>query len=113
MQVMYVFCYIVLIKYSWCKTNLNSVIDILPKCGTIIKLVCALLFFYAALGQELFKNVKVGYVIDNYNIGFNNFLTSIITLARISVAEAWYEVVSAFLKQSTPSDTCYYIGNHL
>lgn len=102
-----------MVKYSWCKTNLNSVIDILPKCGTIIRLVCTLLFFYAAIGQELFKNVKKGYVIDNYNIGFNNFLASIITLVRISVAEGWYEVVSAFLKQSTPNSVCYNIGNQL
>lgn len=83
---MYLFVYLVLLKYSWCKTNLNSVIDILPKCGTIIKLVCALLFFYAALGLEIFKNVKKDNVIDNYNIGFNNILTAILTLIRVSVA---------------------------
>ena len=77
---------LVLLKYSWCKTNLNSVIDILPKCGTIIKLVCALLFFYAAIGMEVFKHVKKDTIIDNYNIGFNNFLTAILTLVRVSVA---------------------------
>lgn len=102
-----------LLKYAWCKTNLNSVIDILPKCGTIIKLACALLFFYAALGMELFRNVKPGFIIDNYNIGYNNFLTSILTLVRISVAEAWYQVISAYLKTSTPSNICYTISNEV
>lgn len=102
---------VVLFKYAWCKTNINSVIDILPKCGTIIKLACALLFFYAALGMELFRNVKPGFIIDNYNIGYNNFLTSILTLVRISVAEAWYQVISAFLKHSIPSNICYTITN--
>ena len=77
---------LVLLKYSWCKTNLNAVIDILPKCGKIIKLVFALLFFYASIGLELFKNVKKDAFIDNYNIGFNNFITSILTLVRVSVS---------------------------
>lgn len=73
-------------KYAWCKTNVNSVIDILPKCGNIIKLVCVVLFFYASLGLEIFKYVKPNNIVDNYNIGFNNILTAIITLARVSVA---------------------------
>jgi hypothetical protein len=102
----------VLLKYAWCKTNLNSVIDILPKCGKIIKLVFALVFFYAALGLELFKNVKKDSFVDNYNIGYNNFLTAILTLIRVSVSEAWYDVVSAFLKYSTDADSCHNISTY-
>ena len=100
-----------MVKYSWCKTNLNSVIDILPKCGRIVKLVISLLFFYAAIGLELFRHVKKDRLIDHYNIGFNNFLTSFLTLVRVSVSEAWFEVVSAFLKKSTSHDHCFSIGN--
>lgn len=48
--------------------------------------MCALLFVYAAIGMELFKDVKKDNVIDNYNIGYNNFLTAILTLVRVSVA---------------------------
>lgn len=100
-----------LVKYAWCKTNLNSVIDILPKCKTIIQLFWWILFVYAALGLEIFKNVKTGYVIDNYNVGFGTFLTAIITLVRVSVTEGWYEIVSAYLKVSTETDFCYDISS--
>jgi len=34
-------------------------------------------------------------------------------LVRVSVAEAWYEVISAFLKYSTNVNSCYDIRNHL
>lgn len=85
-------------KYAWCKTNVNSVIDILPKCGNIIKLVCVVLFFYASLGLEIFKYVKPNNIVDNYNIGFNNILTAIITLVKVSVAESWNTVLSSFIK---------------
>lgn len=109
MQVTYIFIYLVLLKYSWCKTNLNSVIDILPKCGNIIKLVGVVLFFYASIGLEIFKYVKPDNIVDNYNIGFNNILTAILTLIKISVAESWQTVLSAFVKTSTPEDVCYHI----
>lgn len=89
-----------LIKYSWSKTHLNAIVDILPKCANIIKLVVAVLFFYVSMGLEIFKYVKADSVIDNYNIGFNNFITGVLTLIRVSVSESWYVVVSAFLKQS-------------
>lgn len=85
-------------KYAWCKTNVNSVIDILPKCGNIIKLVCVVLFFYASLGLEIFKYVKPNNIVDNYNIGFNNILTAILTLVKVSVAESWNTVLSSFIK---------------
>lgn len=76
-------------------------IDILPKCGNIIKLVGTVLFFYASLGLEIFKYVKPDYIVDEYNIGFNNIHTAIITLIRVSVAEAWHTVVSGFIKHSS------------
>ena len=110
MQKPYFTIYIVLLKYSWCKTNLNAVINILPRCGNIIKIVGAFLFFYASLGLEIFKNIKPDNIIDNYNIGFCDIITAILTLVRVSVAEAWHTVLSAFLKQSSPENICYHIS---
>jgi hypothetical protein len=59
-------------------------------------LVCAFLFFYAALGMQLFGGVKKSGVVDHYNIGFNDFLTATLTLVRVCVSESWYVVVSGF-----------------
>jgi hypothetical protein len=109
MQKLYYISYLVLLKYSWCKTNLNAVINILPRCGNIIKIVGAFLFFYASLGLEIFKNIKPDNIIDNYNIGFCDIITATLTLVRVSVAEAWHTVLSAFLKQSSPENICYHI----
>jgi hypothetical protein len=44
------------------------------------------MFFYVSMGLEIFKYVKHDEVIDNYNIGFNNFLTGLLTLVRVSVS---------------------------
>lgn len=90
---------------------MNSVIDILPKCGNIIKLVCVVLFFYASIGLEIFKYVKPDNIVDNYTMGFNNILTAMITLIRVSVAESWQTILSAFIKTSTGDDVCYHIMN--
>lgn len=45
-------------------------------------------------------------------MGFDDFLTSILSLVRVSVAEAWYEVVSAFLKSNTSYYQCYSLGEY-
>jgi hypothetical protein len=90
---------------------MNSVIDILPKCGNIIKLVCVVLFFYASIGLEIFKYVKTDSIMDNYTMGFNNIMTAMITLIRISVPESWQTILSAFIKTSTEDNVCHYIMN--
>ena len=86
MSIVYLIIDSVLGKFSWCKMHINSVTDILPKCGNILKLVCVVLILYASLGMQIFKYVHSDGTIDNYNLGFNDFITAILTLMRVSVS---------------------------
>lgn len=76
-------CKKLIVRYTWCKTLLNSVIDVLPKCVIIGALLAAILFFYVSIGMEVFKHTKPTSKSDGYTTGFNNFFTSLMTLLKI------------------------------
>jgi len=42
--------YVVLFRFTWSKTLINSVIEILPKCIQIGTLLAIVLFIYVAIG---------------------------------------------------------------
>ena len=91
--------------------HINSVTDILPKCGNILKLVCVVLILYASLGMQIFKHVRADGTVDNYNLGFNDFITALLTLVRVSVSESWFSVVSAFSRGSSGHYECHHISS--
>lgn len=70
-------------RFTWSKTLLNSVIEVLPKCLIIGALLSAIIFFYISLGMEIFKYIKPTPKSDGYITGFNNAFTSLITLLKI------------------------------
>ena len=81
---MFMRCKKLLFRYTWSKTLINSVIEILPKCKNIGIFLFMVLFVYAAIGLELFKHVKPTSKSDGYTTGFNDFYTSIMTLFKIA-----------------------------
>lgn len=100
----------VIFRFTWSKTLVNSVLDVLPKCFKIGGILAIFLFFYASIGMELFKNVKYNPKADGYITGFSNFFTSTMTLLKVVSNESWFEQVSAFSRSSTPSDICFSIS---
>jgi hypothetical protein len=44
-------CKKLIFRFTWCKTLLNSVIDVLPKCLIIGALLAVILFFYISIGM--------------------------------------------------------------
>lgn len=41
----------VIFRFTWCKTLVNSVLDVLPKCIRIGQILAIVLFFYMAIGM--------------------------------------------------------------
>lgn len=76
-------CKKLLFRFTWSKTLLNSVIDVLPKCVIIGALLAVILFFYISIGMEVFKHTKPTAKSDGYTTGFDNALTSLLTLLKI------------------------------
>lgn len=76
-------CKKLLFRFTWSKTLLNSVIEVLPKCVIIGALLAVILFFYISVGMEVFKYTKPTAKSDGYVTGFNNAFTSLLTLLKI------------------------------
>lgn len=73
-----------LFRFTWSKTLINSVLEILPKCIQIGSFLFIVLFVYVAIGLEVFKHVKPSSKADSYTTGFNNFYTGLMTLLKIA-----------------------------
>lgn len=76
-------CKKLLFRFTWSKTLLNSVIEVLPKCVIIGALLAVILFFYISIGMEIFKYTKPTPKSDGYITGFDNAFTSLMTLLKI------------------------------
>lgn len=98
-----------LFRFTWSKTLINSVIEILPKCIEIGSFLFFILFIYVAIGLEVFKHVKPSVVADNYTLGFNNFYTGLMTLIKMASNESWFQQVTTFVRGSQSNDICYNI----
>lgn len=100
-------CKKLLFRFTWSKTLLNSVLEVLPKCVIIGQLLIIILFFYVSIGMEIFKYTKPTPKSDGYVTGFNNAFTSLITLLKIVSNESWFDQVAAFVRPSSPIDICF------
>ena len=77
----------------------------LPALANVGGLLLLLLYIYSVLGTFLFAEVMIDSPLHD-NLNFKNFITSFLTLIRISTGEAWHEVMYACTRSYSLQHQC-------
>lgn len=72
----------------------------------MLKLLVVTLIFYSVIGMHILPYLKPSPALDNYNTGFRNLFTSMITLLKIASGESWFDQVSAASRSLGPNFAC-------
>jgi len=72
---------------------MDTIMASLPEAVATIALNVVVIFVFGALATNMFRGVKEGEVIDDV-VNFNNFMTSLITIFRMSSGAAWGDVIT-------------------